>query len=100
MAIITPTTPSGYVTAVARATLLLGSPRCERACVAAPSAGVLVVAPQSKPTMSGRLTLVSGISTSENIVPNIITARLHMFNVKPSERSDPKKLGPTCSPRQ
>ena len=50
---ITPTTPSGYATAQPKAGVLDSSPICFRVCCAAPSAGVLVVAPQRIPTMSG-----------------------------------------------
>lgn len=95
---MTPTTPIGYVTAVARATLPVGSLMCSSACWAAPSAGVLVVAPHNKPTIVGREMPVSGHSPTASTVPKMTTARPHRLKLVPSWRKAPKKLGPTYSP--
>ena len=53
MAMITPSTPRGYVTAQLNAGAVVGSPICARVCCEAPKAGVLVVAPHSTPIISG-----------------------------------------------
>ena len=72
-----------------------GNPNCCNACCAAPSAGVLVVAPQSMPTMLASGTWKSPPNKRANIVPTAITASDHRLSEMPSWRSEPKKLGPT-----
>ena len=53
IAMMTPSTPSGYVTAQLSAGAAVGCPICARVCCEAPRAGVFVVAPHITPTMSG-----------------------------------------------
>ena len=76
-----------------------GCPKCPKACWAAPKAGVLVVAPQSNPTILDREMPVSGHNATAMSVPRKITPKPHKLKVVPSCRKAPKKFGPTYSPK-
>ena len=79
--------------------LLLGKPKCSRACCAAPKAGVLVTAPLRIPVMVPMCIPVSFQSSTVSAVPAMIMAKLHRLSDTPSCRNEPKKLGPTYKPR-
>ena len=99
---ITPTTPSGYVTAHPSAKSACsseGSLICFSVCWAAPSAGVLVTAPESTPTMSGSDTPVVQWNTSVIALPSRTTSMASMLSFNPLLPKEEKKPGPTCNPR-
>ena len=79
--------------------LLVGRPKCSRACWAAPKAGVFVTAPQRRPIVVPTDMLVTFTTTKAKAVPTNATAILHRFSATPSCRSEPKKLGPTYKPK-
>ena len=70
-----------------------------RACWAAPSAGVLVVAPQRRPIASDRLTFLKAIKASA--VPVVATRPIipRTLSLTPPCLREVKNPGPTCMPR-
>ena len=98
-AMITPTIPSGYVTAQLNAAPEEGSLTILSVCCAAPRAGVLVVAPQSTPIISPSGYPENQSRPSIISVPSTTTPAASMFNCVPPVRKALKKPGPTCKPR-
>ena len=96
---MTPTRPSGYVTAQLRAAPAEGWPSCLSVCCAAPRAGVLVVAPQSTPIMSESGDVPVHAGTRASSVPSTTTENASRLSDVPPLRKVLMKPGPTCRPR-
>ena len=76
-----------------------GCPSCLSVCWAAPSAGVLVVAPQSTPIISPMGTKPPHTMNSDMNVPSRTTPKAKRLSRAPPERNELIKPGPTCKPR-
>ena len=69
------------------------------ACWAAARLGVLVVAPDSRPTPAGKSTQPLLIMKTVRLAPSSTIAAANRFRVRPRARSEPKKPGPICKPK-
>ena len=74
-------------------------PNCFNVCWAAPRAGVLVVAPQRIPTMSGKEIFSPQLPSKAISVPTSTTAMASTLSCMPPLRNELKNPGPTCRPK-
>ena len=96
-----PRMPNGYATAYPRPTSCVASapaPPSASACCAAPMPGVLVTAPDNRPTSVGSGTWNSAARPSANAVPPTTMPTASRFSARPCRRSDEKKPPPSCNP--